>query len=205
MLTTIKNIIFDLGGVVIDLDRQRCVDSFTRIGFPQADKLIDSYHPVDFFNSLERGTLSVEEVCDKIREIAGAPISNEAICEAYCDFLVDIPLYKLRLIESLKERGFRLYVLSNTNPIVITKVRELFAQDGKKMEDYFDKMYLSYQMNCLKPEAEIYEKLIADSGIIPAESLFIDDSARNIEEGQKFGLQVYLAGAHEDYSHLFEA
>ncbi|MFI3324020.1 MAG: HAD family phosphatase [Rikenellaceae bacterium] len=206
MLTSIKNIIFDLGGVVIDLDRERCVDSFTRIGFPEANTLIDSYHPVEFFNSLERGTLSVEEVCDKIREIAGKPITNSQICEAYSDFLVEIPVYKLRMIEALRQRGFKLMILSNTNPIVFAKVLELFAADGKKMEDYFDaeNMYLSYQMGCLKPEDEIYEKLLADSGVVPAETLFIDDSDRNIEVGAAHGLQVYLAAAHEDFSHIFE-
>ncbi len=189
---------------MVDLDRQRCVDSFTRAGFPDAEKLIDCYHPVEFFNSLERGTLTLEQTCDKIREMAGREISNEALCSAYSDFLVGIPLKKLRLIESLRQRGFKTYVLSNTNPMVFPKVQELFEQDGKKIEDYFDHMYLSYQMGCLKPEAEIYEKLIAHSGINPAETLFIDDSERNIQMGVEHGLQVYLAAAFEDYSHLFE-
>ncbi len=204
MLSSIKNIIFDLGGVVIDLDRDRCVESFTRIGFPDADKLVDCYHPADFFNDLERGKLTKEEVYDIIREKAQKPISDEDIQRAYGDILVEIPLYKLRLIESLRKRGFKIYALSNINPIVIDKVRELFAADGKQMEDYFDKAYLSYEVKSLKPDPEIFEILIADSGINPEETLFIDDSDRNIMAGKEFGLQLYLASAREDYSHLFE-
>lgn len=204
MLSSIKNIIFDLGGVVVDLDRARCVESFTRIGFPEADKLIDCYHPVEFFNQLERGAITVEELCDIIRSIAGREMSNEAICEAYSDFLVEIPLYKLRLIDSLRKRGYKLYALSNINLAVMAKVRRLFAIDGKSMEEYFDHLYLSFVMGCLKPEPEIFEALISHSGINPAETLFIDDSDRNIMKGSEFGLQVYLASAHEDYSHLFE-
>ncbi len=204
MLSTIKNIIFDLGGVVVDLDRQRCVDSFTAIGFPQADQLIDCYHPADFFNKLERGEITIDQMCDIVREKAQKEISNEAICGAYSDFLVEIPIYKLRLIESLRRRGFKVYALSNINPAVMPKMRELFAADGKSMEDYFDKLYLSFEMNSLKPDPEIFEMLISDSGINPEESLYLDDSERNVVAGKEFGLQVYFTEAFEDYSHLFE-
>ncbi|MFI3281203.1 MAG: HAD family phosphatase [Rikenellaceae bacterium] len=204
MLSSIKTIIFDIGGVLIDLDRQRCVDSFTAIGFPEADNLIDCYHPADFFQKLERGEISVEEVCDIIRQKAEKEIPNEAICKAYCDFLTGLPLSKLRMMESLRQRGFKIFALSNTNQIVFPKVRELFAADGKCIDDYFDKLYLSCEMGCLKPDAEIFEKLIADSGIIPSEALFIDDSEHNVLAGKEFGMNVYLAKAYEDYSHIFE-
>ncbi len=200
MLSNIKSVIFDIGGVLIDLDRDRCVDSFTRIGFPQAAELIDFYHPADFFNKLERGEMSAEEVCDKIRSLAGKEISNEAIAEAYSDFLVEIPLYKLRFIDTLRERGMKIYALSNINPLVMPKVRALFEADGKRMEDYFDYAYLSYEMKSLKPDPEIFEMLLSHSGVNPAESLYIDDSQKNIEAGAPFGFQLYLAEAHEDYT-----
>ncbi len=205
MLSSIKNIIFDLGGVVIDLDRQCCVDSFTRIGFPQADNLISCYHPAEFFNQLERGQISLEEWCEIIRSQSdNKEMTNESICAAYGDILVEIPIYKLRLIESLRKRGFKVYALSNINPAVMGKIKKMFAADGKEMEEYFDKMYLSYEMKSLKPDPEIFEMLIKDSGIVPEETLYIDDSEHNIVAGKEFGLQVYLAEAFEDYSHLFE-
>ncbi|MFI3333135.1 MAG: HAD family phosphatase [Rikenellaceae bacterium] len=204
MMSSIKNIIFDLGGVVIDLDRERCVESFTKIGFPEADTLIDFYHPAEFFNRLERGEINTAEVCDIIRSSYPCKASNEEISQAYSDFLAGIPLFKLRMIESLRSRGFKIYALSNINEIVMPKVRQLFEADGKTMDDYFDKLYLSFEMKSLKPDAAIFEMLIEDSGIVPSETLYIDDSERNIEAGRAFGLQLYLASAHEDYSHLFE-
>ncbi len=204
MLTIIKNIIFDLGGVMIQLDKQRSIDSFTRIGFPQAATMLDCYHPAELFEEFERGEITIDELCDTIRSIAGRDISNEEIAAAYGDILVTIPIYKLRLLRSLRERGFKIYALSNINPIVMPKVRSLFAADGASAEEYFDKMYLSFEMKSLKPDAEIFEMLIADSGVDPAESLFIDDAVANVEAGRKAGFAVYLAGAEEDFSHLFE-
>ncbi len=204
MLKSIKNIIFDLGGVVIDLDRERCVDSFAKIGFPQAEQMISCYQPSGFLRAFERGEISLDELCQTIRQSAGTTASNKDICHAYSNFLVGIPLYKLRLIESLRKRGFKVYALSNINEAVMQRVREMFAQDGHTMEHYFDKMYLSFQMGCTKPDPEIYQMLLDDSGIEPQETLFIDDSELNIASGRQFGLNVYLAKAREDYSHLFE-
>lgn len=203
MLSSIKNIIFDLGGVVIDLDRQRCIDSFARIGFTQAAELISCYHPSGLLDSFERGHISLDELCDTIRTDYGVTASNSEICSAYSDFLLGIPLEKLRLIESLKERGFKIYALSNINEAVMPCVRRLFEGDGKTMDFYFDKKYLSFEMKCAKPDIEIYQMVIADSGIVPEQTLFIDDSTANIEVGAQLGLQVYLAEAFEDYSHLF--
>ncbi len=204
MLTNIKNIIFDLGGVMIELDKQRSIESFTAIGFPQAATMLDCYHPAELFEEFERGLITTDELCDTIRSISGREITNEQIAAAYGDILVTIPIYKLRLIDSLRKRGYRIYALSNINPIVMPKIYNLFKADGKSADEYFDKMYLSYQMKSLKPDAAIFEQLIADSGVVPSESLFIDDAVANIEAGRKAGFAVYLAGAEEDFSHLFE-
>ncbi|MFI3320465.1 MAG: HAD family phosphatase [Rikenellaceae bacterium] len=204
MLKGIKNIIFDLGGVLVDLDRDRCVRSFTEIGFAQAEKLIDFYYPAAFFNDLERGAIGVEEVCDIIREQAGVYISNEDICMAYSNFLVGIPVEKLRLIKSLRDRGYRIYALSNINPIVMPKVYEFFKSDGLSVEDYFDKMYLSYEMKCVKPHREIFDKLILDSGVDVKETLFLDDGLKNVEMGREVGFAVYMPEARESFSHLFD-
>ncbi|MFR9640798.1 MAG: HAD family phosphatase [Rikenellaceae bacterium] len=203
MLSNIKNIIFDIGGVLIDLDREHCVESFKKIGFAEAERLIDLYHPAAMFNDLERGKISLEEVCDMIRERSGATMSNEQISQAYSSFLSSLPVEKLRLIASIRDRGFKTYALSNINPLVMDRVEELFEGDGHPMSYYFDKAYLSYQMKALKPEREIYELLIADSGISPEQTLFIDDSEKNIAMGREMGLQVYLAQGKEDFSHLF--
>ena len=205
MLKNIKNIIFDIGGVLIDLDKDRCIAAFTRIGFPKAAELIDFYHPAEFFNRLERGEISATECCDTIREMAGNPtITDEQIREAYCAFLVSVPVEKLRLIKHLRDKGYRIYALSNINEIVISKVRELFTADGLTCEDYFERMFLSFEMRSLKPDAEIFEQVIRESGVVPSETLFLDDGLKNINAGREAGFEVYMPQHHEDFSHLFE-
>lgn len=204
MLKSIKSIIFDLGGVMVDLDKEKCIQSFTEIGFAEAANLIDFYHPADFFNRLERGEIDTNQLCDIIREKANCYISNEDICRAYSDFLVGIPIHKLKLLEKLREKGYKIYALSNINEIVMPKVYQFFEADGKNCDFYFDKMYLSFEMRSLKPDREIFEKLIADSGVIPSETLFIDDGERNVLMGNEMGFNTYMPAARENFDHIFE-
>ncbi len=205
MLKGVKNIIFDIGGVLVDLDKDRCVEEFTRVGFPQAAELIDFYHPAEFFNKLERGAISAHECCDIIREMAQNPsITDEDIKMAYSAFLGGIPLKKLRLIRSLREAGYKIYALSNINDLVISRIYEFFESDGFDKDYYFDKMYLSFEMKALKPDREIFDMLIADSGILPSETLFIDDSQHNVNMGREVGFNIYMPEPREDFAHLFE-
>ncbi len=205
MLKDIKNIIFDIGGVLMDLDKGLCIKSFEEIGFPQAAKLIDLYHPAEFFNKLERGEITAQECCDIIRDLAGNPqITNEQIQQAYSSFLVGIPVAKLRLIKSLRDRGYKIYALSNINEILISRVLECFEADGLTSSDYFDHMYLSHEMKMLKPDREIYDALIAHSGVVPSQTLFLDDSLNNVNAGREVGFEVYMPQPHEDFSFLFE-
>lgn len=205
ILDNIKNIVFDLGGVLIDLDKERCIESFRAIGFEQAAKLLDYYYPAAIFNQLEIGAIGTKEVCEYVRMEAGRDdISDVDIIEAYRAFLVSLPVEKLRLVKALRDAGFKIYALSNINEIVMPLVADkLFTQDGLKMDDYFDKSYLSYVMKSLKPSKEIFQMMIADSGMKASETLFIDDSEKNVATAHELGFHVYHASAHEDFSHLF--
>ncbi len=204
----IKTIIFDIGGVLVDLDYPACMAAFAKIGFDGADKLISCYHPSGVVGELERGEISQEQLCDAIRVMAGgksqAEMSNEQIAEAYGELVVGIPVEKLRLMARLKDAGYRILALSNINEMVLPRVLSFFDVDGKSATEYFDEMYLSFQMGSMKPEKQIYEMLIADSGIEPSEALFVDDNEQNVEVGREFGLNVYLARAKENLEPLFE-
>ena len=147
MFESIDTVVFDLGGVLIDLYRDRCVEAFRRIGFPQAEQMLGLYHPADIFIRLESGQITTAEVCEYIRRKSGKPIPDEAIRKAYLAFIGTIPVAKLRAIRALREAGKRTFALSNTNEIVMPHIRErLFTADGLRMEDYFEKAYLSYEM-----------------------------------------------------------
>jgi len=200
----IKNIVFDLGGVLITLDRDEAVNRFKKAGLENAAELLNPYHQKGIFLELEEGKLSKEEFYDAVRKEAGTFISDETIDYGWMGFLKELPEYKLTMLEELKEKGYRLYLLSNTNPVIMDwAFSPAFSPQGKTIGEYFDKLYLSYQIGCTKPHPEIFQFMFNDSGMIPSESLFIDDGIANTEMGKQLGMKTYLAENGEDFSGLF--
>ncbi len=200
----IKNIVFDLGGVILTLNRDEAVRRFKSIGLGQAEELLDPYHQKGVFLDLEEGRLSKEEFYEALRQIAGKHIPGEDIDYGWLGFIQDTPLYKLELLEKLR-KSYNLYLLSNTNPVIMSwALSRDFTQLGKPLNEYFDKLYLSCEIGITKPDARIYEYLIQDSGIIPSETLFIDDGAANIEAGKKLGMRVFQPENGEDFRYIFE-
>lgn len=193
----IKNIIFDLGGVIVRLDRKACVDSFRKIGFEDFGKILNDFVQHGFFLDFEKGIIDAAQFRDIIRKYIGGYVSDENIDNAMADFLAEIPLYKLKLICRLKQ-SYKVYLLSNTNPIAMNQVRVLFRNCGYEMDDCFHKMFLSYEMKMAKPDAEIFEELVRETGIIPGESLFVDDGSLNIQTAESLGFQTLLASQECD-------
>lgn len=197
----IKNIIFDLGGVIIDLDRDRAVRSFQAIGVDDADELIDPYEQKWIFQDLETGRIGVDEFCRQLRRHTGKPLTFEAICKAWLGFVVDVPLYKLEYISGLRAAGYGVYLLSNTNPIIQLEWAQTprFTEAGLPLNAYFDKLYTSYEAGVTKPDPRIFEYMLRDSGIRPEESLFVDDGPKNIEVGESLGFHTYQPLNGEDW------
>ncbi|MDR0833809.1 MAG: HAD family phosphatase [Candidatus Symbiothrix sp.] len=203
-LSEIKNIVFDLGGVIITLDRERSVRRFIEIGLENADDLLDAYHQKGVFQHLEEGLLSESEFYDAIRAEAGKYISDEDIEWAWMGFIIEAQVYKLKMLEDLRAKGYTLYLLSNTNPVVMKwAMSPNFSSEGKPLSDYFDKLYLSYQMKSLKPRQDIFEQLITDSGLIPSETLFVDDGTANVEIGKALGFKTFQPKNGEDFREIF--
>lgn len=204
MFNAIDTVVFDFGGVLIDLYRDRCVEAFRAIGYPEAEEMIGLYGPSDILQRLEAGEITGEELVELIREDSGnQAITYDQVKGAYIAFLGTIPVVKLRAIRALREAGFKVCGLSNINEFVMPFVREqLFTADGMRMEDYIEEAYLSYEMGLLKPDAAIFEQMIRQSGLNPEHTLFIDDSAKNIQTARELGFQVYHAGPEEDFTPL---
>lgn len=196
----IKNIVFDLGGVIIDLDRDQAVRRFEEIGVEDADQLIDAYEQKGIFLELEDGTIGAEEFCQKLRKHTGKEISFADVTRAWLGFVVDVAQYKLDYIWQLRER-YKVYLLSNTNPFIQLEWAQTprFSAAGRPLNDYFDKLYASYEIGITKPDRRIFDFMIEDSGMIPSETLFVDDGKRNILTGQNLGFKTYMPVNKEDW------
>jgi len=203
-LSGIKTLVFDLGGVILTLNRDEAVRRFLQIGLDNAEELLDPYHQKGVFLQLETGELSREEFYEALRKEAGRNLTNEQIDWGWMGFIADCPEYKLKMLENLRERGYTLYLLSNTNPVIMSwALSSKFSLSGKSLSDYFDKLYLSYRIGCIKPDPRIFHVMIDDSGLIPKETLFIDDGAANIQMGQELGFQTYQPENGADFRSLF--
>lgn len=198
-----KNLIIDFGGVLIDLDRQRCIEHFKQLGLTDVAEMLDVYHQQDFFEKFEKGLVSSAEFRNIIRSKIGREVTDTEIDEAWNSFLVGIPTYKLDLLLELRKK-YMVYLLSNTNEIHwIWSCEHAFRYKGFRVEDYFERIYLSFQMKLAKPDAEIFRKVLEDAEILPEETLFIDDSEANCRVAETLGISTYTPKAHEDWSYLF--
>lgn len=193
-------IIFDLGGVLINLNRQNCLKAFRELNYDSIDMMLGEYRQKGVLLALEEGRISPEEWRESIRRCVSVPVTDKQIDDAFNAFLVDIPVEKLRMLRRLKEK-YRVVMLSNTNKVMFeSKIPELFKIDGLKMEDYFDKFFLSYEMGMSKPSPEIFIRVAKELGIEPQEALFIDDSLANIETASKLGFQTMHVEPYTDFS-----
>ena len=134
----IKNLLFDLGGVIMDIRRLNCVASFERLGMKDADSFLGEYSQKGPFLQLEEGAISEAEFRTAVRQFIDGEVSDEQIDSAFCDFLVGIPKYRLEQLRELKKQ-YGIYMLSNTNSIMWhSRIAEDFRQEGLEREDYFD-------------------------------------------------------------------
>ncbi len=189
----IKSIVFDFGGVIVNLSRETAVRKFVEIGVANADELLDAYHQTGLFLEVEDGRLTAEEFRVKLSEQAGRELTYEQVREGWKGFMVDIPSYRLDYLLELRKK-YKLYLLSNTNPYVMGWARsEEFTPAGKPLDDYFDRIYASYELKQVKPARGIFEYMIHDAGLIPQETLFVDDGPANIKMAQELGMQTLQA------------
>ena len=198
----ISTLIFDLGGVIVDLDLPKCIQKFKDLGLENIEQYLSNFGQKDFFMQFEKGQIGIPAFRNEIRKLAGIELTDAQIDEAWCSFLTQIPVEKLHLLSELKKK-YRLLMLSNTNPLHIqTAVAAEFSKTGKTMQDFFDKCYLSYEMGMVKPDVEIFEALLADAQVKAEECLFLDDGKKNIDTAAALGIQTYWVKPNENLNYL---
>lgn len=204
MSKNIKNILFDFGGVIVSLDKQQALNRFTQLGFPNIEEYLNEFRQRGIFLEYEEGKISRENFLVEFSKLAGrTDLSFNDIDYAWLGFLTFIPEYKFELLKELRKK-YNVYLLSNTNPSVMRwAMSNDFSPEGLPIDAFFDKCYISYQIGYTKPDREIFDFIIQDSNMIPAETLFLDDGKANIEMAEKLGFDTYLANQEEDLRKVF--
>lgn len=200
-ISTYDNIIFDLGNVIVRLDSDRCMKSFSELGL--APYLNPKQHPEGFelMHKVGLGFISTQEFCDGIRNISGLNITNRQIIDAANVMLAEIPHNRLDALLSLRSQGKRVFLLSNTIDIHWNYcVENLFPYNGHKVEDYFEQVFLSQRMHMEKPSSEIFKEVANQTGIMPDDTIFIDDLAQNCDAARKsVGWHVFQNKNFDDW------
>jgi putative hydrolase of the HAD superfamily len=195
----IKNIVFDFGGVIVNFSREAAVKKFEEIGVANANDLLDAYHQKGAFLQVEDGTINAEEFRIILSELAGKELSYEQVKEGWLGFMLDVPQYRLEYLLELRKK-YKLYILSNTNPYVMSWARSNdFTIAGRPLDDYFDKIYTSYELKAVKPGKTIFELMIKDADMLPGETLFVDDGPANIKMAKELGMMTFQPINGEDW------
>jgi HAD superfamily hydrolase (TIGR01509 family) len=187
----IQHLIFDFGGVIINIDYALTQKAFMDLGLENFDDLYSKSKQDGLFDILETGHLSPAGFREKIRQLSGRDLSDSSIDNAWNAMLLDIPFERVALLEKLK-RQHSIYLLSNTNEIHIEEfLKQIDRQHGlEPFHALFHKIYFSSRVGMRKPNREIFELVLDENELDPAETLFIDDSIQHIEGARKIGLQT---------------
>ena len=198
-----KNIIFDLGNVLVKLNPEGCIGAFKAIGMGE---LVDSNpqsEGMKLMSKLGVGMITTEEFCEAARKLTGTDVTNGEIIDAANKMLVEIPDEKKERLLQLKKAGYRLFLLSNTIDVHWDYcVEHLFPYQKYGVEDYFEQCFLSQRMHLAKPNARIYEEVIRQANIHPDETLFIDDLKENCEAAEKLGIHTFQNVKFDDWLSL---
>lgn len=175
----VRNIIFDLGGVVITLDRDRAVASLSALGLEDSGKLLGLYRQEEPFLGLETGKITAAAFYDLLRVKCG-PVSDVEIQDAFNSFLIEIPVERLEMLRRMRAGGYRLFVLSNTNPVMYDSwIAQAFRAEGLTINDYFDGIVTSFGEGMCKPDVRLFQRVLDRYGLDKRETLVLDDSEAN--------------------------
>jgi FMN phosphatase YigB (HAD superfamily) len=184
-----KNIIFDLGGVLLDIDFTLTGKAFEALGVHDFLSLYNQHHADTFFADFEKGKVSKEDFFDHIRRICDCHhLTNDQIRNAWDALLIRFPEERVQWLFSVAEK-YRIFLFSNTNIIHYQWFAAAFEkQAGKAFNDCFVKTYYSHEMGLRKPDPESYKMILREQQLIAAETLFIDDTIKNVEAAQELGM-----------------
>ena len=197
----IKTIIFDLGGVILTLDQPQAVRRFAALGLKDAAKRLDPYTQSGIFGNLEQGLISAEVFRNQLSRMVGRELSFEECRHAWLGYAKELPQRNIEALKRLREEGYRLLLLSNTNPYMMSWVRSTaFDGHGHAIDDYLDAIYCSYQVGVMKPSTDFFHHVLVTEKVMAAETLFVDDGARNVAVASQMGMRTFCPENGADWT-----
>lgn len=202
-LSGINNLVFDFGGVLIDIDYEAVRNAFQKIGLEDVTAFYRHENHSRLVEEFEQGIISATTFRDEIIKNIGKPISYDAFDWAWNAIIKQVPEHRVKLLEKLASR-FNLYLLSNTNIIHYEKyTRDFKRQHGKSLHSLFVKAYFSHEIKMRKPYPDIFDYVIKDAGLDKKKSMFIDDAEKNIVAARNVGLQVFYKPQDDELTDFF--
>jgi putative hydrolase of the HAD superfamily len=189
--SSIRNLVFDLGGVILNLAVDKTISAFAQLAGISQEKAISIFHASPEFNLYEKGGMTDDQFRDFLRNAYTPSSSNRDIDNAWNQMLQSIPVVKLELLENLK-KNYHILLLSNTNEIHLSYINSTLLPKGvTSLDQYFHKAYYSHRMLKRKPDAEIFEQVLTENDLIPEETIFFDDNLMNIKGAESVGMKTF--------------
>ena len=201
-MNNIDTLIFDFGGVIINLDYSKPVEEFKKLGILDSEKLYSKKEQTKLFDSLECGQISDENFLNEIRKKSNTN-DLELIKKAWNSILLNIPEERVHLLKKLSLK-YKIYLLSNTNSIHLNEIISAYGE--KKWRNFisiFNEVYFSNQIGMRKPNEDVFFYLIKKNKLDVSKTLFIDDSPQHIKTAKKIGFKTYHLTDKEDIVSLF--
>jgi putative hydrolase of the HAD superfamily len=202
----INNIIFDLGGVILNIDYHLTIQAFQRLGIPNFQELYTQANQNNIFDDFETGKISSDAFLSYVKEQSGININTNQIIEAWNAMLLDLPKTRLDQLNILKS-DFKLYLLSNTNEIHVEAFKKIIATSFGSywFEDVFEKVYFSNEIGLRKPNTEIFDFVLEQNSLAKSETIFFDDSIQHIEGAKNSGIESFLITKDKPFSYYLSS
>jgi putative hydrolase of the HAD superfamily len=197
---------FDLGGVIITLDQPSAVRRFKEIGLQNAEEMLDPYRQKGIFGDVEQGSISAETFRTELSKMVGRELSFDECRYAWLGYAKELPKRNLEAIKELRRQGYRVILLSNTNPYMMSwAMSDEFDGEGHSLAHYMDACYLSYEMKLMKPDDNMFRQVLMNEKTFPNEILFVDDGPRNVAVASQIGFRTYCPENGADWTkEIFE-
>ncbi len=194
-----KNIIFDLGGVILNIDYTLTENAFSKIGISDFKTMFSQAQQTLLFDKYEKGVISSYDFRTELKKYLLKNTTEDKIDTAWNAMLLDLPGERVELLKKIRFTHCT-FLLSNTNDIHIEEINSYLKKEFKlpDLSSLFEKMYLSYKIGMRKPDAEIFEFVLKENNLNPTETLFIDDSIQHVEAAKKLGIEAYWLDAKKE-------